>query len=215
MSNQSAGLNSFIEILEHIADTKYVLGDRLVEVGISGPTLEATLSAVAIAQAELGHARLLYNWSFDLKELEGKKIEVKEQTGKAFKEVETIYNWITLISALYAVNVAQEIILKGFLKARHQEVVTRIQKLLNEQREHILYSRGWSIKLFNEEGIIPKRFNEALDAIVPEIEAWLTAIENDQAMINEGYFIPNSNATSSFRDTISILREKGNLADVS
>lgn len=110
MSNKTAGLASFIETIETIADNKYILGDLLVEIGVSGPDLEATLSTIAMAQGELGHARLLYNWAFDLKGI--KKQEIERQTGKAFTSVVAVDNWIDLIGSLYVVNVGWSLCLK-------------------------------------------------------------------------------------------------------
>ena len=83
---------SLIELAETIADNKYILGDRLVEIGVSGPKLEATLSAIAMAQQELGHSRLIYRWSYDLKGINGSKVEIKDQTGKAFSKNVEISN---------------------------------------------------------------------------------------------------------------------------
>src|SRR5699024_7481282 len=94
-----------IELLETIADNKYVMGDHLVEVGVSGPNLESTVSSIAMAQSELGHARLLYHWVEELKTGSKKKIDIKGQTGKSFQSANETNDWISLIANLFITNV--------------------------------------------------------------------------------------------------------------
>jgi ring-1,2-phenylacetyl-CoA epoxidase subunit PaaC len=202
MSKQTAGLQAFIELIEGIADNKYVMGDRLVEVGIGGPNLEAILSSIAMAQGELGHARLLYNWTFDLQEKQGKKPEIEKQTGKALDGVVKADSWITLIAALYTVNVALDVVLKSILEARHAEVVTRIHKLIKEQRDHILYSRNWAEKLLQDQGAVPRKFREAMEQIVPEAETWLLTIENTSELAAEGYLLPSVKLVQRFKEQL-------------
>lgn len=202
MAEQTAGLKAFIELLETVADNKYVLGDRLVEVGVSGPNLEATLSAIAMAQGELGHARLLYNWTFDLKGHKGKKPNIEKQTGKAFKGAGEVGDWISLIAALFTVNTAIDLVLKSVLEANHAEVATRVNKLLREQKEHIIYSRNWAQQLLNDRGAIPRKFKEAFDQIIPEVEAWIKAVEQKTELVDEGYILRESQLYSKFQNQI-------------
>ena len=124
MAEQTEGLKAFTDLLETIADNKYLMGDRLVEIGISGPRLESTLSAIAMAQGELGHARLLYNWSLDLKNFKGSKPEIEKQTGKAFKFIEKVNDWCSLIAALYTINVSLDIALRAILDADREDAVS-------------------------------------------------------------------------------------------
>lgn len=202
MAEHTAGLKAFIELLETVADNKYVLGDRLVEVGVSGPNLEATLSAIAMAQGELGHARLLYNWTFDLKGHKGKKPNIEKQTGKAFKGVVEVHDWISLIAALFTVNTAIDLVLKTVLEANHTEVAPRVNKLLREQKEHIIYSRNWAQQLLKDRGAIPRKFKEALDQIIPEVESWIKAVEQKTELVDEGYILKESQLYSKFQNRI-------------
>lgn len=214
MDNQTQGLTSFINVIEAIADNKYVLGDRLVEVGVSGPDLEATLSSIAMAQAELGHARLLYNWSFDLKGHNGKKPDIRDQTGKAFGASLEINNWITLIASFYIVNQALDIVMREVFKAGNSDVISRIHKLIKEQREHIVYSQSWARILLQDKGKVPHIFNEALKNAIPEVEQWLQSIEKDQDLIHGGYLLKDSNLLTKFRNQIDRLKFRGAIADV-
>ena len=200
MADQAKGLEAFIDIIETIADNKYVLGDHLVEIGVSGPTLEATLSAIAMAQGELGHARLLYNWAFDLRGIG--KTEITNQTGKAFPSVVQVTDWIEMIGALYAVNAGTDLVLRAMLEAGHHDVVNRIQKLLKEQKEHILYSRGWVGLLLHDEGAVPRKMREALDRAVPEVRAWLQKLEQNADLVSGGYIPEQAGFAARFDEIV-------------
>lgn len=166
---------SFVTLLESIADNKFVLGDRLVEVGVSGPNLEATLAAIAIAQGELGHARHLYNWSFAI---QGKQEEVREQTGKALPLLQQIHDWFSLIAGVYTFNVATEIVLTRILRTGQPDVTTKLAKMMRELKEHITFSRGWSVKMLNETGLIPERYRAQLEKAADAVGGWLRELEN-------------------------------------
>lgn len=204
MGDKTVGLTSFIETIETIADNKYVLGDLLVEIGVSGPDLEATLSTIAMAQGELGHARLLYNWAFDLKGT--KKQEIGHQTGKAFASVVAVNSWIDLIGSLYVVNVGLELALKAMLDGRHADVVNRINKLLKEQKEHIIYSRGWVEQLLNDQGAVPRKMDESLKKVTPEVWAWLKSLEDSAALVEEGYLKAGVDLVTPFQSQIAKLQ---------
>ncbi|ANB58671.1 phenylacetic acid catabolic family protein [Anoxybacillus sp. B7M1] len=202
MNHTQREVHALTELLETIADHKYVLGDRLVEVGVSGPNIEATLAAIAMAQGELGHARLLYNWCFDLRGIRGKKAEIYGQTGKAFTSIVNVNNWITLIAALYATNLAIDIVWQSFLQANHPAVTSRIQKLIREQQDHLIYARSWAYELRHEQGAIPSRFAQALNHTVNEVYVWLTEIEKKEELQTEGYLPMNINLANQFKEQL-------------
>ncbi|MBP1156986.1 MULTISPECIES: Phenylacetic acid catabolic protein [unclassified Paenibacillus] len=204
MGDKTVGLTLFIETIETIADNKYVLGDLLVEIGVSGPDLEATLSMIAMAQGELGHARLLYNWAFDLKGT--KKQEIERQTGKAFASVVAVNSWIDLIGSLYVVNVGLELALKAMLDGRHADVVNRINKLLKEQKEHIIYSRGWVEQLLNDQGAVPRKIDESIKKVTTEVRSWLKSLEDSAALVEEGYLKAGVNLTDPFQSKLASLQ---------
>ncbi|MED3563046.1 Phenylacetic acid catabolic protein [Bacillus xiapuensis] len=212
MINQN--LYSLVEAAETIADNKLILGDRLVEIGISGPNLEATLSSIAMAQAELGHARLMYKWANELQGLNGSKMEVKGQTGKAFPTVVHATNWIGLIAGLYAVNEAVGLVMKVISNSNHPEVNTPFSKMLKEQEEHLLYSKSWCKQLLNDKGAVPKTFQQELEKVTQEVLQWLKSVENDELLISEKIIPENSNLTALYKETIEKLISLGDIQHV-
>lgn len=182
MGGQQKKLPSFLDLIEHIADNKFVLGDRLVEVGFSGPNLEATHAAIAMAQGELGHARNLYNWTA---KLQGKPIrDIKSQTGKALNWLVQIEDWIQLIAGLYTANIAHGLLLEAVLETE-EEAVSRIHKLTEEQKEHMVYSREWVNQLLQEEGAIPGKFLKALSETAAEVANWLRKVDETGVLATE------------------------------
>lgn len=196
---------SLIELGETIADNKFVLGDRLVEIGISGPTLEGTLSSIAMAQQELGHSRLLYRWVSDLT---GVKAEVKDQTGKAFQQNVKIGNWIELIAGLYVTNVAVDLVMRAMIEANNPNVNPPFTKMLKEQQEHLIYSENWCEQLLLDKGSIPRRCREAIDKTAQEAKEWLIKVENDMYLVTENIIPKDTRLVEQFNATIQeISRE--------
>jgi ring-1,2-phenylacetyl-CoA epoxidase subunit PaaC len=196
---------SLIELAETIADNKFILGDRLVEIGISGPNLEATLSSIAMAQAELGHARLMYKWANELQGLNSSKVEIKDQTGKAFSSVVNTSHWVGLIAGVYAVNVAVDLVMKSIIRANHQDLNAPFAKMLKEQEEHLLYSRSWCKQLLNDTGAVPKTLNAELEKVSLEALVWLKQVETDKLLISEKIVLENSNLVNAYKETIKKL----------
>ncbi|MCM3168670.1 Phenylacetic acid catabolic protein [Peribacillus frigoritolerans] len=203
MVNSTNGNIELITLIETIADNKFILGDRLVEVGVSGPDLEATLAAIAMAQSELGHARLLYNWGTNLKSGKGSKKEVKDQTGKAFGSIVQIGEWIQLIAGLYSMNTALNILITALTShQKGSEIELQFNKLAREQLEHILYSKNWALKLLNDGGSIPARFGRAFKLCELEIITWLKQVENNSVLIENEILPVNSNLVNSYKEAL-------------
>lgn len=205
---------SLVKLAETIADNKLILGDRLVEIGISGPNLEATLSSIAMAQAELGHARLLYRWANELQGLNASKVEIKAQTGKAFSSVVLTSNWVGLIASVYAVNVAVDLVIKALMKANHPDLNTPFSKMLKEQEEHLLYSKSWCKQLLNDKGAVPKTFTLELEKVAEEASQWLKNIENDKQLLFENIILENSNLANVYKEIIQKLTTLGDVQHV-
>jgi len=196
-----------IELLETVADNKFIMGDHLVEIGVSGPNLEATLSAVAIAQAELGHARLLYNWIQELKTGKRKRIEIEKQTGKAFSTAIETEDWISLIASLYTTDVAAEVILGAI---SNSEFSTKtVTKMVKEQKDNITYARSWCNQLVNDKGKIPVKFKADFEKAKKEASVWLHFCQNDERLKHLGVFNEGTDVIKSFNEEMdSILPSK-------
>lgn len=202
---------SLIEVAETIADNKFVLGDALVEIGISAPNLESSLASVAMAQAELGHARLLYRWVDDLV---GTKRDVQKQTGKAFSKVVNTSSWVSLIANVYVVNLAVDLVMRAILDNKNPNINPPFTKMLKEQHEHLVYSRNWCQLLLEDKGAVPRVFTSALEEVCTEVEQWLTKVSTDQSLINDSIILKDNQIVSGFNREINSLKTNGSVSYV-
>lgn len=193
---------TLVTLAESMADNKFIMGDRLVEIGVSGPNLEASLSSISMAQGELGHARLLYRWSYEVQGKRGGKIDVKEQTGKAFPQIMEASNWIGLIAGLYVNNVAIDLVLKELMTNKKEELNAQFHKMLNEQQDHIIYAKDWCHLLIEDKGSIPRRFAAEFDKAKGSASQWLGDVEKDENLSGNGAISSGSNLTAKFKEII-------------
>ena len=192
------GKEELINLAETLADNKFMLGDVLVKVGISGPNLESSLASIAMAQAELGHARLMYRWIDELKGSKHPKSDVTSQTGKAFPSLVKTPNWICMIANLYIINVACDLVTKAILDANHPEIHPPFAKMLKEQEEHIMYAESWCSQLLKDRGQIPAVTEKALELATSDVRAWILQVAANKDLQKSGYLLENSNIVSAF-----------------
>lgn len=197
--------NALVQLAETMADNKYVMGNRLVEVGVSGPTIEATLSSISLSQGELSHARLLYRWSNDMQGLQTKKVKAVKQPEKVFPQMKEATNWIELIVGLYVNNVAIQAVLREIMKNKQQELNLQFSKLMIELEDHLTYAKEWCHLLIHDKGSIPKKFVENVERAVQPVEKWLNEVENNKELQQLGVISQDSNLTSLFKETIATL----------
>ena len=193
-----------IELAETIADNKFILGDVLVKIGISGPNLESSLASIAMAQAELGHARLMYRWIDELKGSNQSKSEVKSQTGKAFNVLVDTPNWISLIANLFVINVGCNAVAKSILEANHPEVNPPFAKMLKEQEEHIIYAESWCVQLLQDRGKIPALTEKALEMAAKEVKTWVQQVAVNSDLQRNGYLLETNKIVSVFNERIHL-----------
>lgn len=156
--------------LEFFADNKFVLGERLVEVGVSAPELQAALAAVALAQGELGHARHLYHWVQQIQEV---SFEVTGETGSSLPKVGQVENWIELMVAVLVVNAATKTFLDQVRQEDPQTAVQKTGKMMVELEEHLTFSGEWCRRFAGELGAIPRLYQQALADISGAMESWM------------------------------------------
>lgn len=189
-----------IELLETIADNKYVMGDHLAEIGVSGPTIEATVSSIAMAQSELGHARLLYHWVEELKTGSKKKIDIKDQTGKAFQSAIDTEDWISLIANLFITNITSKAILDAVANSEYS--TKAITKMVREQEDNIIYARSWANQLLADKGLIPEKFEEHYNRAKAEAYDWLLKYEHDDRIREARIVTKNQSLTDIFDEEV-------------
>ncbi|MDK8182743.1 Phenylacetic acid catabolic protein [Paenibacillus sp. UMB4589-SE434] len=134
-------------ILLFNANNLVLLGDKFATVGISAPSLEATLCSISIAQAHLGHARFFYrlceqvNITYpctDTTELDG-----------SLKTIYEINDWVQLMTISIAFHLAMETMLELEVNV-NLLVKGKIEKLRKEQKQYMEYLSSWVVILHQD-----------------------------------------------------------------
>jgi phenylacetate-CoA oxygenase PaaI subunit len=159
-----ATLSALVDLVVALADNKHALGLRYGEWCSSGPTIEAGVAATAMAQDELGHARVLYGL---LEELPGAPHRSEQEW--AAEDARTVGfleqpfpSWPHLIVANVFLDQALALVLHTALESSYLPLRQRTRKLIEEEQFHAIYGRGWLVQLASEGPQIRSQLTELL-----------------------------------------------------
>ncbi len=143
---------ALVDLVVALADNKHALGLRYGEWCSSGPTIEAGVAATAMAQDELGHARVLYGL---LEELPGapRRSEHEWAAGDARTVAflgEPFPTWPHLIAANVLFDRALALVLETALQSRYLPLRQRARKIMEEEQYHAIHGQGWLLQLAGE-----------------------------------------------------------------
>ncbi len=159
------------EILLACADTKLLLGYHYGEWTFGTPELEAAVASCSLAQAELGHVRLLHavlskHFGDDSNEL------VEQRAGNAYANIafldRSIEDWAGFVAANYVVDHAVTRVLYSLRGSSFKPLRMSVEKMLDEERYHLHHGRGWFRTLAgrdDQRAALLDRVHAALDAI--------------------------------------------------
>jgi ring-1,2-phenylacetyl-CoA epoxidase subunit PaaC len=128
------------------ADTKLLLGYHYGEWTFGTPALEAAVANCSLAQAELGHVRLLHallekHFGEDPDDL------VDRRPPQAFANVgyldHPIADWAGVVAANYVVDLAVTRVLYALRQSTFKPLGASVDKMLDEERYHLHHGRGW------------------------------------------------------------------------
>jgi len=164
-----------------IADNKQLLGLRYAEWCVAAPELEADVAISAIAQYELGHARLLNG---QLARIDEDPREENRQAS-AWRSLPILdrpaVDWPELVAInglvdnLLTVNMASAT--AGGLRPLQQ----RLRKAVSEEHYHSLHAKAWFGRLAEGPDQIAQRLDACVRAIWPQCLAWFGP-EQDNAL---------------------------------
>jgi ring-1,2-phenylacetyl-CoA epoxidase subunit PaaC len=163
-----------VDLVVALADNKHVLGIRYAEWCSSGPTIEAGVAATAMAQDELGHARVLYGL---LEELPGAPRRSEHEWSSA--DVRTVAfldapfsSWPDLIVANMMVDRSLAMVLETALESRYLPLRHRARKLIEEERYHAIHGRSWVVQLASEGADVRARVGDAVRRAWADTLCW-------------------------------------------
>jgi ring-1,2-phenylacetyl-CoA epoxidase subunit PaaA/ring-1,2-phenylacetyl-CoA epoxidase subunit PaaC len=167
-------------LLGRLAQAKHGLGHRLAFAGPAAPALEAAVATVAMAQEELGHARLLY------------ASEAQERGGSATPEggfgagiqttppdpdlVPPFTDWAEAIAAMATFDSGLRLWLEALTADGETWLRQRAARMLAEERFHAEYVRHW-VQLLRAGAAAGPRLSAALAAAGARARRWTGELE--------------------------------------
>ncbi len=167
-------LPALVDLIVALADNKHALGLRYGEWCTCGPTIEAGVAATAMAQDELGHARVLYGL---LEELPGAphRSEHEWVAGDA-RTVgllrQPFPGWPHLIVANVLIDQALACMLEAALDSSYLPLRQRTRKLSEEEQFHAIHGRGWLRQLAAEGPWVQAELEAIIRASWPDALCW-------------------------------------------
>ncbi len=159
-----------------LADSKFFLGRRLAEWSVGAPELESAVACAAVAQEELGHARVLYPLLAELPSpyaLGG--LEGEEDRAQVFCPAFLTRNWETwpeLVVGLVVTDTVLTTALESATSSAHGELARRACRIVEEERFHAVFVWG-RLQL-----LVQGAFRAAAEALlaerVEEVLGWLS-----------------------------------------
>jgi phenylacetate-CoA oxygenase PaaI subunit len=163
-----------VDLVVALADNKHALGIRYAEWCSSGPTIEAGVAATAMAQDELGHARVLYGL---LEELPGaprrSEHEWSAADARTVAFVEASFpSWPDLIVANLMVDRSLAMVLETALESRYVPLRQRARKIIEEERYHAIHGLSWAGELRREGADVRARLRDAVRKAWDDVLCW-------------------------------------------
>lgn len=161
------------DLVAALAESKKLLGVRYGEWVTQAPTMEASVAASAMAQDELGHARVLYGL---LDEARGEKMRDDtgwEVMGTHLSLLERPFlNWMEFVACNALVDPALTVVVEAATDSRYVGLRQRTRKMIEEERFHTLHGRTWFRRLAAASPAVRDGLEAATSRVLPEILCW-------------------------------------------
>jgi ring-1,2-phenylacetyl-CoA epoxidase subunit PaaA/ring-1,2-phenylacetyl-CoA epoxidase subunit PaaC len=160
-----------VNLLLVLADNKFWLGRQLSEWAVGAPSLEVSVACAAVAQGELGQARVLYPL---LEELGfAGPVDPRERArpynvSMLDRPFET---WPHAVAALLLVDGALTTMLEALAGGSYEALARRVPRMLDEEAFHAEFAEGRVRELVRlRDG--RRRLQARVDASLPELLCW-------------------------------------------
>lgn len=181
----TAGLRAALaDWLLAVADNKHLLGLRYAEWCTGAPELEADIAASAMAQYELGHARLLRGVLADLPE--DPQDGARDEDPASWRNLPLLdrpfRSWTELVVANALLDTLLTVNLQAAAAGAYQPLAQRLRKAVAEEQYHQVHARAWfrRIAVGGDEAVAALR--SAVEEAWPQCVAWFGPPEEDNAL---------------------------------
>lgn len=137
---------------------------------VRAPTLESSTAITAMAQEEVGHARVLGGLVGE--GVEGERIACLGQP---------VASWPELLGTVAPAELALAEMARALGACRHEALRARVRKMADEERFHELFVEGWSALLEEDAPEVTAAFRQALGRAQEQTAAWIERRDGDAA----------------------------------
>jgi ring-1,2-phenylacetyl-CoA epoxidase subunit PaaC len=158
-----------VNLLLVLADNKYWLGRHLSEWAVGSPSLEVGVACAAVAQGELGQARVLYPLLEELSFPGPVDPAERERTYNVAVLDRPFPTWPHAVAALLLVDTAVTTMLEALRDGRYQALARRVPRMLEEEAFHWDFAEGRVhelVRLPGGLGHLQARVDESLEELL-------------------------------------------------
>lgn len=164
-------LAAMVNLLVVLADNKYRLGRHLSEWAVGSPSLEVGVATAAIAQGELGQARVLYPLLDDLP-FPGTVDPAKRTRGYHLSLLDAPFpSWPHAVAGLLLVDTATTTMLEALAGSVYEPLARRVPRMLEEEAFHWDFADGRVRELARLPGGI-QQLQARVDESAAEVLCW-------------------------------------------
>ncbi len=170
------------DFLISLADNKQFLGLRYAEWADGGPTLEASVSAAAMAQDELGHARSLHAVLRAFPQVPSEVYE-KDLEREEYRQInfltQPLPRWTDLIAVNFLFDTVLTLLFEAAVGSSFSPLRQRARKLVEEERFHYMYGRDWFRRLAQATPKSHAALQDAVNGIWMDALCWYGPPDGD------------------------------------
>jgi len=171
---EPAVVQGLVNLIVVLADTKFAFGRCVADWAVGAPTLENSVACAAIAQEELGHARVLYPLMQELDT--GGPAALERETDRERRYHPScldgpLATWPELVAALLLVDVAALTMIEDLQGCAFEPLARRIRRIPDEERFHLQFAEGRVRELATFDGAA-EAFGAAAPTMLREMLCW-------------------------------------------
>jgi ring-1,2-phenylacetyl-CoA epoxidase subunit PaaC len=171
VTDDDDALAALVNLLVVLADNKYWLGRHLSEWAVGSPSLEVGVACAAVAQGELGQARVLYPLLQELP-FPGPVDPLQRRRGYHVSLLDRPFpTWSHAVAALLLVDGAVTTMLEALAGGRYQALARRVPRMLEEEAFHRDFADGRVRELAGLPGGLG-RLQARVDESLAEMVCW-------------------------------------------
>jgi len=167
-----------------LADSKRILGLRYAEWSTGAPELEADVTISAMAQYEMGHARLLSGVLAKMEE--DPRTDARSTDTVTWRNMASLDRpapgWIEVVTLNGLIDALLTVNLEAAMNGNVAPVALRLRKAVSEEEYHTLHAQAWFERMWSAPPEIVERFSEAIRTAWTDCLVWFGPVGADNSL---------------------------------